>query len=683
MSISNEEMKIMKRMKCLLVGMMGSILLLTACQGTPVSTTGGTQPVISGSTRPATVPGTQPATIPSTQPGTTPTSTTPGTTVHNMGNLNRNYSNSGLYAENDEWVWFSQMPEYRLSRMTKSGSQVTSFEAVHVMHISLVGEAVYYVAMDEEGVEMGGSLFRMNQDGTNLTKISPVQVNVLGTCVILDDGIYFTNAEDGDRLYRMDLDGKTLTKVNDSPTWMANIDEEWIFYLTSVMNQGEQVLEIHKMRLDGSEDSVLVRPAGRNLMADRGWLYYADDAGSLFRMTYDKAQSSKIVAGPIIDYTIDRDTLYFIDQKTGNLMTSSLDGSKVRELLTYPVQGVQITESWIYVLHRSGRLYRIKADGSNLMEKAYALKMVQPDPPGTPVVEGLGSLNANQKYRSMFVSQGDWLYGIDVTSPESSLFRMKRDGSQRSVLAPKSVRYLNLVGDWLYFIDGDAYSSIARMKIDGTSYGVIHDSSVTGMIVRDGWIYFTDRDQENQIEKIRTDGTELTVLNKGQAILLALEGDWVYWSHPREDNWGVKDIYRTKTDGSEEEMLLEGIVQHMTVGEGSMFYVPDEDWMGKIKSDPAGIYRLNLVGTGKEKILSEDTLTLIGVYKGHVYYYNGMEAAGLYRAKLDGSNRERLIGPGDFTWVHFLDDQILFFDNSTGAYRIMNLDGSNVKNLKK
>lgn len=92
---------------------------------------------------------------------------------------------------------------------------------------------------------------------------------------------------------------------------------------------------------------------------------------------------------------------------------------------------------------------------------------------------------------------------------------------------------------------------------------------------------------------------------------------------------------------------------------------------------------MNLDGTEKQETLSLDTLTLNGAYKGWLYYYNGMEGAGLFRVRLDGSERERLIGPGDFVWVHFLDDQIIFYDNNRERYRMMDLDGGNVRNLPK
>ncbi len=111
-----------------------------------------------------------------------------------------------------------------------------------------------------------------------------------------------------------------------------------------------------------------------------------------------------------------------------------------------------------------------------------------------------------------------------------------------------------------------------------------------------------------------------------------------------------------------------------------------DDFIFFYKSDNRGLLRglmrMKLDGAEMKSIISGDAITLTGVYNGWLYYYNGMEGAGLFRAKLDGSQKKRLVGPGEYSWVHFINDEIIYFDNKLGKFRLMDLDGSNIRDFK-
>ena len=300
-----------------------------------------------------------------------------------------------------------------------------------------------------------------------------------------------------------------------------------------------------------------------------------------------------------------------------------------------------------------------------------------------PVGERLGVVNANLIGEALFARQGEWIFQAKESS-EDGIIKSKLDGSEQSVVVRKSAKWLNLVGDWLYFVDYSSNGSIAKVKTDGTGYEILHDSMVTDMILRDDWIYFIDITKGRQIHKIKTDGTELTKMDyRKRASRLFLEGDWLYWSNFLNDNTISQDINTTKIDGSDGGLGLisEEMINVITVGEGNIFYHTTTEGrtnyvLRKLIADHSG---------SLDRFMSSKGITIIGVYQGWFYFYEGDQVENISRVRLDGSGREILVGPGNYGRVQFLGDKIIFYDNAflNFGYWIMDLDGSNLRYFGK
>ena len=277
---------------------------------------------------------------------------------------------------------------------------------------------------------------------------------------------------------------------------------------------------------------------------------------------------------------------------------------------------------------------------------------------------------------ALFARQGEWIFQAKESS-EDGIIKSRLDGSDQSVVVRKSAKWLNLIGDWLYFVDNSSNGSIAKVKTDGTGYEIIHDSMVTDMILRDDWIYFIDITKGRQIHRIKTDGTELTKLDyRNRASRLFLEGDWLYWSNFLNDNTISQDINTTKIDGSNGGLGLisEEMINAITVGEGNIFYhTTSEDRTNYVARKLIADHSGSIDG-----FMSSDGITIIGVYQGWFYFYEGDQVENISRVRLNGSGREILVGPGNYGRVQFLGDKIIFFDNAflNFGYWIMDLDGS-------
>lgn len=671
-------MKGRKSLSCLLLG----TLLLSACRtgGETITTAGttSTQTVTpTTQTQPVTTT-TVPATTPVTTPVTSHATTTAGSGGFDLGNLNRNHANGGLIAENDDWVWFVGFPDHQLKRMRPDGSDQAELGVNEVTSLNLTADSLYFVRATAE--EYSGVLCEMTLDGVTMTQVSSARINTRASCILVDDWFYFVNRDAADRLYRMRIDGSDLEGLNDQMTSRLNTADGWIFCQTFTIGSGGEAAssELYRFRPDGSGAELLAQANFPLVLAHAGWIYYLDPQNVLHRMRPDGAQAELVLPGAHYAINADGDTLYYTDEGTDATMACDLDGSNPRVLVQRHLKNLQIAGDWLYGEDDSQRLYRLHLDGTGFA-KAYQLEMVQPDPPGTTVVTGLGVDNANLAGDVQFASDGQWLYMADQ-SFAGGIIRMEADGSQRTRILERGGRFLNSVGDWLYFQDANAYGSLARVRTDGSGYGVIHDGVVLRLIVRDNWIYFIQDYAERSLWKIKTDGTGLTQLHAGPIARIWLAGDWVYYTGYLGDGPQTDGVWRVRTDGGFNEFLHDGPITSMTVSPDWIFY-SREGAAGETK-----VYRMDLGGAFNRQVLTGNVLRLYGAVYDYVYY--STESSGgihqpLNRSRLDGTDGEAVTLPASYAFLQFLDGKIMMVDNATGTYWRMNRDGSNAEELEE
>ena len=592
-----------------------------------------------------------------------------------QGNTNGNYNNYALFAEKDGWIYFSDvMDKYSLKKQKLNESTKTSLGETNVKDINVVGEWLYYVKMNDSAESMETYMYRMKTDGTDKQQIGSTQCDYFATFIVVGETIYFSNFEDDSCLYSMKTDGSEIKKLNDVKTYRQCIDGEWIFYIHPVVDEetGESNNQLRKIKIDGTEDMLLQDGVGNDALAHEGWVYYTSALSNLQlqKIKYDGSEQTKLTDFGVSSLNIKDQILYYIKLEEALLYSMELEGGETKQLTQTNSNGVLIAGDWIYTMQNGGRLYRLKLDGTGL-EKAYTVPLVAADTASTPIVEGIGNSNANLNGEAKFVYGDGWIY-FNTRIFQGPLKKMRSDGTELSTVAEVAATRLNLVGEWLYFIDQNFYSCLARIKTDGTEYGVIFDNSCSELIVCDDWLYFTNQAENGHIYKIKIDGTELTQLADDSAVNLNLAGDWLIYALRSEDYFEKNGIYKIKTDGSERTNILDQPISSMTV-EGDWIYYTTSDEMGerqlrKIKSDGSGDVPLN----------TDDWVTLAGVHEGSLYYFNGAEEEGLIRTNLDGTDKKVLVGPGNYVWIHFFDDKIIFFDNYNEIYQIIYTDGTKI-----
>ena len=124
----------------------------------------------------------------------------------------------------------------------------------------------------------------------------------------------------------------------------------------------------------------------------------------------------------------------------------------------------------------------------------------------------------NNLWQSFNISDGYIYYSSG--SDSGKLYKAKIDGTGKEKLADISVRSINILGDWIYFIDGySPFVNTYRVKKDGTklkyvdSIGLLDKiKGVNSFAVEDDWIYYSNALDENKLYKAKLNGTQKTKL---------------------------------------------------------------------------------------------------------------------------------------------------------------------------
>lgn len=248
---------------------------------------------------------------------------------------------------------------------------------------------------------MFDGLYKCKEDGSEKEKILDINGGVYNIN-ILDDEIYYG----GRGVYRIKTDGTDNEQIaSDDVTGAMHI-------IDNTMYIGNE----YKMNLDGSNlEQIYYRnqPYGYTLNVDNGWIYFydTDSAGEegIFRMKYDGSDLEKIFDGRADYMIVDSDWIYFQNQKDHKyLYKMKLDGTDVQLIIDSSVQDMYVNDNWIYYNCESQDLYKVRTDGTD----------------NQLIYEGCA--------RDLHIL-GDWIYFR--VSPDTSLYRMKLDGTESQIFA--------------------------------------------------------------------------------------------------------------------------------------------------------------------------------------------------------------------------------------------------------
>jgi len=259
-----------------------------------------------------------------------------------------------------------------------------------------------------------------------------------------------------------------------------------------------------------------------------------------------------------------------------------------------------------------------------------------------------------------------------------NLVKSDLDGNNRVIIANEDVRYINVVGDWVYYCvyTGEYTGEICKICTDGTQRTKLSDDCASDLIVVGEWLYYLYKsDSSTMMFKIRNNGTGKKRICNDSSMFFNVAGGWIYYSNASDEN----KIYKIKTDGTKRTKISNDQGLYLNVIGNWIYYC---NW-----SDNGKLYKILTNGENRTKI-SDDVGNYINVVGDWIYYcnipnshryntpYNVNDYGPICKIRINGSDKTKVsLFFNNSADLNIVGDWIYFL-NETNQLNKMHTDGT-------
>ena len=190
--------------------------------------------------------------------------------------------------------------------------------------------------------------------------------------------------------------------------------------------------------------------------------------------------------------------------------------------------------------------------------------------------------------------QGGWAY-LSCPGEDFAIYKMRTDGSEYQRVGEACGSSLNIIGDWIYYINFSDYK-ICRVRTDGSMNETISENECSFLSVSGDWMYYDNGNDGGCLYKTRLDGSESVKLSPGTAIFACVVDEYVYYCEKSMEG----GLSRVSVDGGEPEHIVSGFIQNYCVVGNWLYYI-DTEYQYAIR-------QVNIDGTQDEELLRIDSV---------------------------------------------------------------------------
>lgn len=450
----------------------------------------------------------------------------------------------------------------------------------------------------------------------------------------------------------------TFGQPTDTEMKALDINELYPNYINIKANDNIQTYWVdHNGQIHGSNTALLFKKdrignmINGGLFEERnGFIYYNNPKDNTFyQMNANHLSKKQLSTTKPTSITKNKDIIYFSEV---NKLYTTTDGLSKRSLSVSSFGPIYAFDDWVYTADINGYIQRVRPDGSSLSK--------------------IGNKRGN--YLNVV---GDWIYFSDAENG-NRLTKMRTDGAEIAVLSTAgSATYINVVDDYVYFKES---SKLYKIKTDGTGKTLVLDVNASYLNVVEDWIYYSNYADGYSLYKVKIDGKENTKLNDDYTKKIHVLGDWIYYENGDDRN----TFYKIKTNGTERspfdqsiELSTLGVSNTLLQGNslnGGLFS-ENEGFPNKLYyiNPSNGYLQFKYIEAEEIEVIAPIKLTNMTVAGNYIY---GSYKQDLYRMNLNGSNLKLLstVSPKNIivqgNWVYFTEET-----NYT-LYRVQ-IDGNN------
>lgn len=244
----------------------------------------------------------------------------------------------------------------------------------------------------------------------------------------------------------------------------------------------------------------------------------------------------------------------------------------------------------------------------------------------------MGSTNGNILNEGYYAETDNLVYA----GLSDGLYKYRNDGSGYSKICDDKVKYINVSGDWVYYVN-ITDRSLYKIKSDGTGRVKLEDDMVSAVVIYGDRIYYarSSTGMGYQLYSMKTDSSDKHKLSEDivgdadEAYINIYDGWIYYWSGSNSDFCSMT------TDGISGSKVSYTYA-NVDIEDGWIYYA----------NGAAGrqLYKTNLKNSESVKISDDEVCLPVNVYAGWIYYFKYVDEDNckLYKIKTDGTGRMEL-----------------------------------------
>jgi hypothetical protein len=275
-------------------------------------------------------------------------------------------------------------------------------------------------------------------------------------------------------------------------------------------------------------------------------------------------------------------------------------------------------------------------------------------PPGNLIAYG-NTLPNLINAGSVAVNEG-YMY-FRKSSDGGKLYRKPVSGGQSQKLCDDNARYINVIGDWVYYVNWSDLC-LYKVKNDGTGRQKVFDEKMYQPVIINDMVYF--RGYTNYpLCKRKIGSAASTVLDGDKVHSINPYGGWIYYI---KDMNGEKQVWKIKYDGTGKQKIAnEPYVYSIYIRSNMLLCIDNQH---------KSLFSINLDGTGQQYPLDQERVSdSINFDDQWIYYKNASDNGALYRIKMDGTGKLKLVNESASS-ICTGDGWIFFYNSQDRLFRI-------------
>lgn len=284
-----------------------------------------------------------------------------------------------------------------------------------------------------------------------------------------DGYVYFANPYDGNSLYSMRSDESEMKKLVPAQVSSINADGKFLYYYQS-----------------GSGGNV-------------GFGFLISTTG-IYRLQKDNPRNAACLDRVLGKYVILADNTVYYTCADDDISLNSVgtDGTNKETLLQLDILPVSVQDSTFYYINNEENLHLMAYD-----LKRKSSRQVLLDDIYMPIIEG------------------NTVYGIDIHD-NYSLVRLNISTGEKTLLDSARTDLINVTDGYIYYQTSGTTPQLKRIRRDGSDMSVVAEGAYTNINATSNYVYFTRFGSETPVYKTPASGP-VNVTNFDAASTAALE----------------------------------------------------------------------------------------------------------------------------------------------------------------